>query len=207
MHKPPVKLDEGKVRIALGDEDTAALVLLTIALNAFGDELFGDPEKSLPGMDPAEIWAGLHEMYGTWVTESGENRLNAIMLGLEDGGFWRDRQVFVAVATALFDGDLGDLINGGFEDLTTTEIVWAMLEMELAHDDPDGAPDMSLHVQDYVTEALRKESEEQDNMLVEIAHTFKSMMEQLRGLGIPPSMLRVWDSEYETVMEDLDSHY
>jgi len=198
----PIKLIEGVITKALGDPDTPGLVLFTIVLHTFGDEVLGDPDQGIEAMDPAVMWAGLHDRYNTWVTEEGENKLNALITGLTDGMFWRDSDVFMSVATALFDGDLGDIIDVGFEELSAAEIMWAILEMELAWDSDD-VPEFSLDVQQYVDKVLSLEQEDHDQNADEIEKAYLIMMEQLRQLGIPASMLRAWDEEYAQIAENL----
>jgi hypothetical protein len=196
------KLDEGKMRVAVGDPDTSGIVLFTIALYIFGDEVLGDPDEGIEQMDPAEMWAGFHSRFGTWVTEEGENKLNAIITGLQEGRFWRDIDTFMAVCTALFDGDLGDLIDVGFEDLSATELMWAVLEMQLAWDSEE-IPEYSLDVREYVDDILLREQEDQTDNATEVEKAYISMLDQLVDMGVAPSMIRAFDEEYAAVMENL----
>lgn len=200
---PPLKLDEGKIRVALGDPDTTGLVLFTIALWTFGDLVMGDPEAGIEQMDPSEMWAAFNGHYGTWVTEEGENKLNAIITGLRYGAFWEDQEVFMSVCTALFDGDLGDLINAQMEELSATELMWGILEMELAWDQPE-IPEFSYGIQGYVENALRIEQEEHVENAKAIEKDYLAMLRQLQELGVPPSMIRAWDEEFAEVMENLE---
>lgn len=202
-YRPPVNLDEGKVRKALGDSDTPGLVLFTIALSTFGPRVVGDSDEGVAQMDPTEMWEEFHARYGTWVTEEGENRLNALITGLSGGMFWRDEEVFMSVAVALFDGDMGDIINAGFESLNATEIMWAILEMELAWDGEE-TPEMSLNVQEFVERNLRDEQEDQVENSKEVEKSYLIMLRQMQEIGVPPAMIRVWDEEYADVMESLE---
>ncbi len=197
-----IRLDDGKTRLALGDPDTPALVLFTIALSVFGPAVMGDDDEGVDAMDPAEMWADLHTRYGTWVSEEGENKLNALISGLRGGLFWRDLDVFMAVSTALYDGDLGDMIASGFEDLTAVEVMWAITEMALAWDSDD-TPEFSLKIQRYVEGVLREEQEDQDGTAREVEASFVRALDQLRQLGVPASMIRALDEEYAATMEDL----
>ena len=201
--KPPIHLDEGKIRVALGDPDTPGLVLFTIALWCFGDLVMGNPDEGIEPMDPAEMWASFNERFGTWVTEEGENKLNAVITGLRGAAFWEDQEVFVSCTTALYDGDLGDLINSGMEDLSATEIMWAILEMELVWDSPD-TPEFAYSIQNYVGEQLAEEQEDQVENSKEVEKAYLSMLGQLQDLGVPPSIIRAWDEEFADVMEMLE---
>lgn len=191
-----VKLDEGEIRKALGDADTSGIVLFVIALHAFGPAVMGDAEAGVEQMDPSEMWSDLFTRYGTWVTEEGENKLNAIITGLTNGQFWYDADVFVAVATALFDGDLGDTLI--FDDLDATEIMWAVLEMGMASDSVD-PPAFSNAVRRYIQDALEYEQEDQDQNATEVERAYLMVLDQMRALGVPTDMLRAMDEEYAAV--------
>lgn len=197
-----VTLDEGKMRVAVGDPDTPGLVLFLIALYVLGDGVMGNPEEGVDQMDPSEMWAELHTRFGTWVTEEGENRLNAITTGLQEGRFWQDLDTFMAVSTALFDGDLGDLIDVGFEELSATEIMWAILEMQLAWDSEE-IPEYSRPVQEYVNDVLLREQEDQTENVTEVEKAYVAMLDQMLEMGVPTSMLRALDEDYAEVMDNL----
>jgi hypothetical protein len=201
MHKSPIQIDIGKARVALGDPDTYAFVLLTIAMWAFGDEVLGDPEEGIEPMDPSELWAGLNETFGTWVTEEGENKLNALMLALQGDLFYRDIEVFSAVSQALFDGDLGDLVNGTFDDLSTVEIMWATLEVELAREDEDGPPQFSDAITDMINRLLLTEQENHDEDIGMVRSEYYKLLDQLRAIGVPLAAIRMLDEEYSETME------
>jgi hypothetical protein len=204
-HQPPVKLNESKVRSALGDPDSPGFVLLTIAMWAFGDALLGDPEQGIEPMDPAEVWAELHERFGTWVSEEGENKLNALTMALAGDLFYRDIEVFQAVCTALYDGDLGDLINSGFEDLSVTEIMWAILEVELARSDEEEHPHFSPAIQRYIDSMLSVEQEQQDAAMDNIREAYQDMLGMLKEIGVPVSAIRMLDEEYADTLEFLEA--
>lgn len=205
MHKSPINLDVGKARVALGDPDTSAFVLLTIAMWAFGDEVLGDPETGVEPLDPAELWAGLNEVFGTWVTEEGENKLNALILALQGDLFYRDVEVFHSVAQALFDGDLGDLINGQFDELSAVEIMWAVLEVELARQDEDGPPQFSDGITELINQIMLIEQEDHDEDTGVVKKEYYRMLDQLRDIGVPVAAIRMLDDEYAETMEIFDN--
>lgn len=201
MHQSPIQLDVGKARVALGEESTPAFVLLTIAMWAFGDEVLGDPEVGIEPMDPAELWGGLNEIFGTWVTEDGENRLNALMLALQGDLFYRDIEVFHSVCQALFDGDLGDLINGQFDDLSSVEIMWAVLEVELARQDENGPPVFADAITDLINRTLLTEPEDHNEDVNTVKVEYYRMLDQLREIGCPVAAIRMLDEEYAETMD------
>lgn len=204
MHQPPLQLNVPKARVALGDPDTAAFVLLTIAMWAFGDEVLGDPEAGIEAMDPAELWAGLNEIFGTWVSEEGENKLNALLLALQGDLFYRDVEVFQSVAQALFDGDLGDLINGQFDALSSVEIMWAVLEVELAREDEEGPPEFTSAITEMINDILVYEQEDHEEDVAAVKVEYYRMLDTLRDIGVPNNAIRLLDEEYAETMEIFD---
>ena len=205
MHAPPLQLDVGKARVAIGDPDTYAFTLLTIAMWAFGDAVLGDPEEGIEPMDPAELWAGLNEVFGSWVSEEGENKLNALLLALQGDLFYRDVEVFQSVAQALFDGDLGDLINGQFDDLSAAEIMWAVLEVELARDDEEGPPQFSTGITDLINRIMLIEQEDHDGDTATVRSEYYALLDQLRAIGVPTAAIRMLDEEYAETMDVFDT--
>lgn len=205
---PPIDadLDIGKCRVALGDPDTPGFVLLTIALWTFKDRVFGDEEADVEQMDPAEMWAEFNEVFGTWVTEEGENKLNALITALSSPAFYTEVETFMAVANALFDGDLGDLVDGVFEEPSVIEIMWATLEVELARDDADVNPPFSRNVAEFVSKKLREEQEDHTMHANAVNEVFVDMLDQLKDLGVPLSALRLLSVEYAEVAEAMVSY-
>ena len=201
MHQSPTQLDIGKARVALGEPSTPAFVLLTIAMWAFGDEVLGDPEAGIEPLDPSELWAGLNEVFGTWVTEEGENKLNALLLALQGDLFYRDIEVFQSVCHALFDGDLGDLINGQFDELSSVEIMWAVLEVELARQDEDGPPKFVDAINDLINQTLLLEPDNHDEDVGMVRTEYYQLLDQLREIGVPVAAIRMLDEEYSETMD------
>jgi hypothetical protein len=175
--------------------------LLTVALWAFGDRVFGDPEFEVEQMDPAEMWAEFNEIFGSWVSEEGENKLNALILALSTPNFYQDVETFCAVSNALFDGDLGDMVDGVFEEPSVVEMLWATLEVELARDDADEVPPLSGKVREFLTRKLREEQEDHTAQQEAVDDAFVAMMETLREIGVPLSAIRLLHSEYAEVAE------
>ena len=199
---PKVDLDVGKIRLAIGDPDTPGLVLLTILLWTFGPRVFGDPEEGVERMDPAELWAETNETYGSWITEQGENKVNALLVGLTDEGFWQDIEIFKAVCTSLIDGDLGDLVAIGMEDLAAVDIMWAVLEMELAWDNPD-TPEFSSEIDAYINRVIDEEQDDHRENSHDVEKNYYAMIRQMEEIGVPADIIRHWEDEYAMVMSDL----
>lgn len=177
----------------LGDPDTPALVLLTIAMWALGDAVLGDPDGDVDAEDPAEIWAALHDRFDTWISEEGQNKLNAIILALQGDLFYRDTDVFTAVVSALPDGDIADLIEGEIApDITLSDVLWAMMELDIAtgHDD-ETRPAFSPGVQALVDKEFRESQEDLTEVYAGVAEAFDDVVARLAEIGVPDSMLRI----------------
>lgn len=200
-----LSLDHAKCRVAIGDPDTPGFVLLTVALWAFKDRVFGDPDTGVEPMDPAEMWAEFNEMFGTWVSEEGENKLNALITALSSPAFYKDKTTFMAVSNALYDGDLGDMVDGVFEEPSLVEMMWATLEVELARDDDDPAPPFSPQVADFLAAKLREEQEDHSIHEAAVNEEFVAMLDLLREIGVPLSALRLLSVEYAEVKEALEN--
>lgn len=206
MEPSEANLDIGKCRVALGDPDTPGFVLLTIAVWAFKDRVFGDADAGVEAMDPAEMWAEINEVFDTWVTEEGENKLNALITALSSPAFYTDVETFIAVSNALFDGDLGDLVDGVFEEPSVVEMMWATLEVELARDDTDESPPFSTSVAEFLAGKLREEQEDHSIHAAAVNEVFVDMLDQLRDLGVPLSAIRLLSAEYAEVAEALENY-
>lgn len=182
----------------LGDPDTPGFVLLTIILWAFGDAVFGNDHEE--GMDSAELWASVYDRFGVWVTEEGENKLNALMLAVDGDAFYRDPEAFRAVCEALPDGDLGDIIDGALGDLTLADMMWSLLEVRMTleaimgeTDDPEFSPAVRS-----VIEQVRQEEAFEENAATEaIDDAFDDMLRRLEEIGCAPGALRLLDSRYD----------
>lgn len=197
----PHRLDKNKCRPVLADPDTPGFVLLTIALSTFGARVFGDEDAGIEAMDPAEMWAEFNETYGTWVSEEGENKLNALITALSSMDFYKDLTTFMAVSNALYDGDLGDMINGVFEEPSVIEMMWATLEVELARDDNDAAPPLSPQVAEFMAAKMAEEQEDLSAHEEAVNEAFFDMLDTLNEIGVPLSALRLLSEEYAEVKE------
>ena len=168
----------------LRNPDTAGTVLLTILLRTYGEDIFD--------VDPVELYVRIQEDFRTTMSEEGENRLNALIMALSSNAFYEDPDVFRAVAAALYDGDLGDLINGTIDDITLPEILWAIYEVGLLREDEED-PEFAPAVQRIIDEEIAQAAEEADldnpDSVVPYYERFvedmkEDMLQQLRRLGV-----------------------
>lgn len=169
------------------DSDTLGTVILVILLLQYDVDIFEQ--------DPLEIYARINEDFHATLSEEGENRLNALLLALQTDDFYDDPLVFRSIASALYDGDLGDMVSGTLDDLTIPEILWAIYEVGLLRDENE-QDEFSPAVQRVIDEELANEAEEQDLDDPEavlpyyerfIEHMKKTLHEQLAKLGLVES--------------------
>lgn len=177
----PLPFDKDRAKELLADEnDTSATTLHFILLATFGVELYGDPENEIEQLDPVELWAKIQDEYGIDIPESAENKIQALIMGLETDMFYEEPEVLAAVANALYTGDLGDLVDGVMETPTLSEIFWAAFELGLNRDsEPEFSPKCVKYMYDQIrTQAMDPEdgnvdddiNERKEQILAEMAY-------------------------------------
>jgi len=186
----------------LDDDGTQALVILTILLRLFGDAVFGSDDT--PQLDPAELWADVNEAVGVWMPEENENKTLALITALESDAFYSDPVVFSSVVNALYDGDLGDMINGVFEVPTLTEVMWGVTEVDLARNDDDGPPVFSSRIRALIDEIANVESVDMEEAENAIAEEINDMFSRLKMIGVTDAQLRLLREEHEETTEAMD---
>jgi len=112
----------------LRDESTYGVVLMAILLVEYGYSIFAK--------DVLEVYQDVKEDFDAILSEEGENRLNAMLLATTTDGFYTNVDIFDAICTSLYDGDLGDLVDGLMEPTTVPEMLWAYYEVGLIYDAP-----------------------------------------------------------------------
>lgn len=192
----PIKYDRKKIGDILSNPDAAATVLHAIALGAYKDELYGDYENGIEPMDPVELWLRLKDDFHAVTHENNENKLNAIMLGVSSDIFYEDPAAFTGICMSLYDGDLGDMVDGVIEDLTVPEMLWGIYEIELNRDDQ--VPFSSAIVR-LIDEIISQEADERFGgsnpaVLPYFEEIIKikqeDMFEQMRYIGWPEQIIR-----------------
>lgn len=175
---------------ALADPDTCATVIHLILLSAYGDALYGTDEQE--PIDPVELYALVKEDFRVEMPEDNENRLQALLLGIATNDFFEDPEAFAAVSQALFDGDLGDLVNGIMEEPSLFEVLWATYEVALNRDDE---PEFSPSVKRYIAQVAGHEADEAEGQGQDFSSSVfqrfvdsrkAELLEQLNRLGINP---------------------
>lgn len=172
----------------LRDESTYGLTLMTILLDAYGEQLF-DPQ-----MDSIELYLEIEEDFRAQMTLAGENRVQACLLGMTTDAFYTDALVCRSVAMALFEGELGDMVHGVLEAVELPEIMWAVYELGMLREDEE---DFSPEVQRWIDQLVAHTAEEQDLEHPEVLPYYAQILEdekqellrQLRILGVSEAFL------------------
>lgn len=116
------KLDKRGVYKLVTDSSTFGSVLITIALNDLGANVFT--------MDPLELFLEFKDRYGGQLTESGENRIQAMLLAMTSDDWLYDPSIMDSVCKSLSTGD-PDIGSPDASPLTVGEITWAIYELGL----------------------------------------------------------------------------
>lgn len=172
----------------LRDESTYGLTLMTILLEAYGEQLF-DPQ-----MDSIELYLEIEEDFRAQMTLAGENRVQACLLSMTTDAFYTDALVCRSVSMALYEGELGDMVNGVLEQVELPEVMWAVYEVGLLREDEE---DFSPEVQRWIDQLVGNTAEEQDLTQPEVLPYYAQVLEdekqellrQLRLLGMSEAFL------------------
>jgi len=133
------------------DESTYGLVLITILLEAYGEQLFE--------VDSIELYLEIEEDFRAIMSEAGENRVQACLISMMSDDFYTDPLILRAVAMALYEGSLGDLVNGVLEPVEVPEVLWAVYEVGLLRDDD---AEFSQSTKKWLEELMESTAEELD---------------------------------------------
>lgn len=170
-------LDPKGVAAAILDDATFATTLHVICLVQYGEDIYT--------VDPLELYARLNEDFGAVLSEENENKLQAILLATSTEGFYDDVRAFQAVCNTLLNGDPG---VESLEELTVTEIFWAMWEVELNH----GEEEVSPEIANLIAREIDEEGDDSSDVmglrpnyvLRELAEHRKSLRKQLISIGV-----------------------
>lgn len=170
----------------LSDSSTLATTLNLVLLTTYGEAVYE--------MDPLELYARVQDDFGVQMPEELENRWNAISLALTTDGFYQDRQAFVAICNALYEGEVLDP-SGTLNDLTVPEILWAIYEVELNR---DGPTDFSVEIDRFVDAQIDAEAEDKGMDSTEAVAYYDRFLDdmkvdlqtQLLSLGLDSSEIR-----------------
>lgn len=195
------KFDKKVTAELLSDSSTYAFILLCIILSYLPEN-----QDDLAEVDVEELLIDLEEEFKCKIPEENENKINAAITALTTDLFYRSSSAMKAIALSFSDGDIGDIANGGDEDVEACEILWAALEVGLINDTSfiESVAEFSPHVMQEVNKILDNESEdsevdELDEMMRDpyyhkyISYHIMQLTSQLVKLGVESSIIKdIW---------------
>lgn len=164
----------------LESTETLATVLHAIVLTAYGEQIYS--------VDPVELYATIEEDFNCTLPVEAENRLQALFLAITTDAFYQDVEAFESICDALHSGDIGDAVEGLFEQLTMPELLWGLYEVELNREDSEqfsaavGALIAEVSQREYSENGFQYADDGLEEMKVDL-HT------QLRKLGVPEEVI------------------
>ncbi len=171
-------------RQAVENPNTRALVLTVIAEDVVDPGLLYGPDA----IDALVLFNAIEEACNGRLHEANRNRLQAMLLMRSTDAFESDPLAFSAVALAFVDGQLGDLITGGFEDLLLDEALWALFEGACV-DPYMGEPSRAVlsYVKQTAMEAVVDDSDDSDG---EIQEEIQELVSQLSKLSMDSNSIQ-----------------
>lgn len=200
--------DMEAARAVLRDPSASATAKHAIILAAYPQELYGDEEEGIPALDPIEIWMNVEEDFRVTIPEQTENKVNAIMTAISTNAFFDRVEPFAAICSALYAGDMDDVIDQQFHDLTLPEILWGIFEVEINR---EGVTDFEPTIEAFILGRVNEEAEEQQlgnpNQLISYNERFvgemkRDMLKELASIGIEPEILQKIDKADMTPKHD-----
>lgn len=174
----------GKVHKLLADPETHGLTLLILCLEMYPDYF---------DVDFLEILARLHDDFGTHLSQSGENRLQAITVVMVTDEFENEPGVFDSVCKTLYTGD-PDVQYNAWEDETDTmalqELLWGQYEAEVALDRKmDYSDTVRAYIDVVYTNTWNHSEEEYEDIASDLHGEREKLSEELLSLGFGVSGL------------------
>ncbi len=179
-------------REMIGDSETPATVLHVILLKKYGEEaIYGSDEQD--AIDPVVLWGAVEEDFRISVPVEVENKLNAMMTACSTPYFFHDKQVFASICVALQTGDLGDAVNGEFEQPSTYEMLCSIQEVDL--NDGDREVLFSPDIRNLIAWILDNEnvdtSEEYADYEEDVNAYLTKIVQMLQAIGAPPNLVDI----------------
>jgi len=173
-----MNLNKKEIFKALSDDATYGTTAHIIALGTFGDDIYD--------MDPLELFMNLEDEYKVEMSDDLADKLQAILLATTTNAFFEDPVAFRAIANTLLEGDPG---FDGFDNVTTTEVLWSIYEVELNHEGTEFTPAVSA----LINKEIDNEGEDVDTLDEAMNSSYhqrairvfrKELEEQLQLVGV-----------------------
>lgn len=189
----------------LADEDTTAFILMAILLDAFESEDIFETETAL-------LFEEIESKFGIKFPEENENKVNAAITAMTTDLFYRNFDVFTAIALAFSEGDIGDLADGGDEDLDTCEIIWAIVEVALLNGTTFAESVFPEHMEKRINAIVEEEAEDLEEVDEEVDTLSEALVDNyyqryvtVKLLDIAKDLIKL-DVSREVIEELLNSH-
>lgn len=201
MIQPNYPLDREISSRLLASADTSATALHVILAAAYGDDLYGDADT--PELDPVLLWRLAREDFSVTIPEANENKINAIKTAVATDLFYEQEEAFVAICLALFNGDMGDMVEGFMEDITLQEALWGVFEVGLNRDDD---MDFSVQVVRRIEREMEQEAQEGEHEFAYFQRGLiagkSGIVSELRALDVAEEQLAQVRNFDETPIHD-----
>tara|TARA_B100000579_G_scaffold95302_1_gene75422 strand:- start:77 stop:637 length:561 start_codon:yes stop_codon:yes gene_type:complete len=170
-------LNKKEVFKALSDDATYGTTAHVISLATFGEKVYE--------MDPLELFMALQDEYKMEISDEVCEKLQAILLATTTDAFFEDPVAFRAISNTLIEGDPG---FDGFDNLTVPEILWAIYEVELNHEEMEFSPAVSKLIEKELEEEVEDIDEVEEAIQVPYYHRAiralrSELAEQLEAVG------------------------
>lgn len=205
----PFPFDFEAARKFLEDPETFATTLHVILASAYGEALY-DPDGDFT--DTLVLWTQVRDDFGTWISEEGENRLNALLLALTGEEFFEHPSAFMSICVSLHSGELGGFAHGIVETPEYPAMLWGIFEVslnrDLAEDEPVELAHFSPAVRKLIVEEAEAEgNEDGEDVSASYADRFvdglkAELLEQLVRLGVQEDVLSQIRASESTPVHD-----
>jgi hypothetical protein len=184
------ELNKDAAREVLGNTESFASTLHAIVLKQYGIEaIYGDPLNDDEPMDPLELFANLEEDFSVKIPLEVENKLNAILLATATEVFFENPMAFSSICIAIASGDLGDIVNGAFDEPTVPEMLLGIMEVQLNH---DAETEFTPTMEEFIKDILNKESIdtlEDPELNDDEARIKAELFAELKAVGVPDEFI------------------
>lgn len=190
-------LDRRACGDVLGDDAAPATAHHAVIAAAYGlGVVYGEQ-----ALDPALLYAILERDFSVNIPVETENRIRALMHGVESEDFYEDPLVFAAVVDGLNHGDIADVMTGAFSDATAAEMLWAIYEVWVNRDQDDRQP-FAADVREIIVAAIREDYENGPlEALGYVMREHAALVEHMLKLGFDEQVVRAALPDPEGVLD------
>lgn len=185
-------------RAVLINPDSSATALFCLVLRTYRDLYDVNFLEMEDPPEPIEVWQDLEETYGVRIPVENENRINGIWLGLSGDGFYEEPEIFTAVCSSLYDGDIGDPMDQIGDELGIEEVLWGVYELSLWRGTVEPFNPRIRTLIAGISDRDRFEDEEGTMIQTMV----RGLREDLQSLGLSPEELENFLTEHDNELGD-----